>query len=413
MSKIDHIILYLLLFIVYFIFSKLYSQENNSKKFWMITVIPIALYSFVVGSRYGWGPDYISYKYRLEHAFTYFEEQIGFRWLNQGISIVGLNFVGGYIVYSLIFSICAFILIRSYGKPSKYMYILFIPATLFITSATIRQGVAYSFVLLAIYFLNNKQWIWVFIATLIANSIHTASLISILIIGIFYILPKKPISWKITIPLYLFFTFIFDVKKVGFLANYMQYIYLNNKFQSYIENADYWFGTESAEDKYAQELIPLIMSSLFYINLIYFGYWAIKIRQNKNVVYLYNSLVFGIVLYRVVFLFEILRRLAEPLVDFYFIILGYIIFVFSNTKNKYNNKSINQSIYSNNTSFYVLKKNIIANQYSIMNKKTNQKTKNKIEYYYIIGLGLILLYLVLFWGRFVFFNPKALFFWNK
>lgn len=382
MSIIEHILLFSFLLCLFYVWGKYFYNITPANKFWLHAVVPISLYSLIVGSRYGWGPDYLFYKYRLEHAFTFEEEQWGFKWLNQAISGLGLNYVAGYIIYSFIFIVCAFLLIRSFGKISKYMYAFIIPASLQLVSNGIRQGVALSFILLALYFFNKKNWWGLAIAILIGVSIHTATLITAVIIAAIYFISKKPISWKISIPLYLFFTFLFDVSKIGFIAEYMQYLTLGNKFQSYVDNADEWFGEDAAEQKYAQGPVALVLSSLFYIGIIYLGYVALKIKNFRGVTYLYNTVVIGVIFYRAVFLYEILRRIAEPMVLFYFVILGYIFLIYEKKNRLYRLRNIGPPTFSLNNA-------------------------------YTIWVGFIFLYLFTFWGRFILLFPSGNFFWNK
>ena len=208
-------------------------------------------------------------------------------------------------------------------------------------------------------------------------SIHMATLIpAILIYGIYFFFKNRLFDWRITIPLYAFFAFVFNPASIGVIAEYAQYISLGNKFQLYIDNADYWFGPDAAEAKYAQSAFALLASSLFHISFIYLGHRALKINPNEAINYLYNSVVFGLIFLRIVFLFEILIRFATPLVMLYFIPMGYIL---------YTNK--------------------IRNKFGI-------KTISLNKLIFSAGLFFILFYHLLFWGRFIFLNPEAQFYWN-
>jgi len=327
----------------------------------------------------------MGYKYRFEHMSSYPDEQIGFRWLNYFIDSVGLNYVGGYIVYSLIFIVCSFILIRSYGKDSKYMYAFVIPSTLIFISGIIRQGISFSFLLLAIYFLNKRKWAGVVISIVVGVSIHSSILIPFGIILACFFLLKKPIHWLISIPLYIFFAYLFDVSKVGIISNYIQYVSLDSKFQSYIDNSDRWFGADAVDDKFEQSIFALTMSSLYYISIIYLGYHALKIRYKGNIAYLYNSAVIGFIFLRAVFLFEILKRFAQPLVMLHFIPLGYILYIFLD--------------------YFGFLRGKLARQRSSVSVSFKPYQK--------FLLICIFLYLIFFWGRFIFQNPEAMFFWNS
>jgi hypothetical protein len=386
MSYPEHLILFLILFTGFIIWGKYGSSTKNEVNYWMYSLLPILTYSVITGSRYGWGPDYLAYKIRLETALTYDEEQLGFKWINQTIKLLNIDYVGGFIIYSLIFMTSCFILIRSYRKASVYMYYFVIPATLLFVTNAIRQGLALSFVFLGLYFLNKKNWFGIVLSVFVGYSIHSSILVTVVIIGAVYLLIKKPIHWIISIPLYLFFTFLFDPARIGFISEYIsKYVSFDNSFQSYIDQSDIWFGEEAATDIYEQNLFALLTSSLFYISIIYLGYVALKFRSHPHIVYIYNLVVIGIVMYRVVFTFEILRRIAEPLVMLYFIVLGYAFFI----------------IYS--------KSGEMHRHFS----KNIKNVKNQFFPYYKFFVACTVFYLVLFFGRFIFLNPTAIFYWNK
>ena len=375
MSIIEHILLFSLLFIVYAFWGK-----NNANKsgaaFWTAAVVPILLYVFIVGSRYGWGVDYPWYRFQFENV-EYIKDQIVFKWLNQFLNFIGFNYVGGFMVYAFIFITCAFVFLRSYGEPSKYMYCFLVPAILIISTSFIRQGVGLAFIFLALVFFYQQKWLLMAFATIIAFQIHSATILTLLpILGIFFFL-KKPIHYWLSIPLYLFFAFVFDVEKMSFIVELLSNnISFDNKFQSYINNSERWFGTGAIKVNWMQSTFALIMSSLFYISLFYLGYQALKIRANKQVLCMYNTVVFGVIFLRAAFLYEILRRIADAWVMFYFVPLGYIIYVYF------------QDCKQPETHYAIL-----------------------LRRYYPMGITMILAYLLMWWGRFVFQNPDADFFW--
>ena len=375
MSIIEHVLLFLLLFIVYAFWGK-----NNANKsgvaFWQAAIIPILLFVFITGSRYGWGNDYLWYRLQFEDV-EFIRDQIVFKWLNQFLNFIGLNYVGGFMVYAFIFITCAFVFLRSYGESSMYMYCFLVPAILVSSTSTIRQGVGLAFIFLALEFFNQRKWLLMAFVTLIAFQIHSATILTLLpMLGIFFFL-KKPIYLWFSIPLYLFFTFVFDTEKIGFMADILGQIELGNtKFQNYVDRSDRWFGAEAANESYEQGTFALIIMSLFNISLFYLGYLALKVRENKQVLFIYNSVVLGATMMRAVFFYEILRRIARPLEMFYFVPLGYVIYVYF--------RDCKQP----------------KTHYAILLRK-----------YFPAGITVILAYLLMYWGRFVFFNPDADFFW--
>lgn len=378
MSINEHILLFTLLFSVYAFCGKLIVKSG--KAFWLVSAIPILLYVFVIGSRYGWGGDYILYKNLYEGDLSNLDNaqnQFIFMWLNNFLNVIGFNYVGAFMAYAFIFITCAFVLLRSHGETSAYMFCFIVPATLFAATYTIRQGVGFSFIFLALVFLYQKKWVPMVFVTLIAYYIHSSTLLTFaMLLGIYFVF-KKPIHYFISIPLYIFFTFIFDTRKIGFLSGFLsRYVKLDSSFQGYIDDGDIWFGTEAMRLEATQSTFALIMTSLFSISLFYLGYLALKTRENKQVIFMYNAAILGAILARVVFYYGILGRLVDPLEKFYFIPLGYILYVY------YQDCKLPQ------------------NNHAILLKKI-----------FPAGIAIILAYLIMFWGRFVFLNPEADFFW--
>jgi len=374
MSIIDHIILFLLLFGVYAFWGK-YNANKGSAAFWVAAIVPIVLYVFITGSRYGWGNDYLWYRVQFENI-EFIVDQPVFKWLNQSLNYIGFNYVGGFMAYAFIFVVCAFVFLRSYGEQATYMYCFLVPATLFMSTNTIRQGVGMAFIFLVFMFFFKRKWLFMALAAFVAINIHSASIVPLAaIIGVFFVF-RKPIHYWLSIPLYIFFAFVFDSSKMAFLSGLLGDVTVDNKFQSYIDNSDSWFGEDAVSDIYVQGTFALIMSSLFFIFLFYLGYRALKVRENRQVLVMYNFVVLGTIMQRAVFLFEILRRITESIMMFYFVPLGYIFYVyFRDCKQPKSHDAI------------LFKK------------------------YSPVGMTIILAYLFMYWGRFIFLNPAADFFW--
>lgn len=384
MSILEHIVLYILLFSLFFYWGKYCYNLRPTLSFWLTSLVPIFSYSFIVGSRYGWGVDYLWYKKKFENPLLAADDEFIFRCLNSVIRYLGFSYVGAFIIYSFILVLVAFIVIRSYDQDSKYMYAFFIPATLLFTTNIIRQGVAYAFVLLFIFFLNKKSWIGCILSCLIGILIHSATVISIAIILLIYLAFDKPLSLKITIPVYVFFTFFFDMSKIAFISEYIDTFSIGGKYQEYIADADRWFGTEAINDIYTQSSIALFLMALFHIGFMLIGNVILSILPKKNIVYLYNVSVIGMIFFRAVFNIEIMRRFAIPLYILYFIPLGYFIFLIFNTN--------------------MIKPSFIRLYANIGNKG---------PFIFKYAIYVIIAYLLIYNARFVFFNIEGLFFWNK
>lgn len=374
MSNFDHIILYVILFAVFFFITRI-RQQHVDNHYWLVLLIPIVLYSIIVGCRYDWGNDYLWYKRRFEHPYDYRYEDPGFLCLNLFIKEFIGNYVAAYIVYSLIFIVCAFIWIRDYYNENKYMLALLLPATLLLSTFTIRQSVGHSFVFLALHFFQNKKWTLFLLCLLAAYSIHPASVLLIVLLLPLYYLVNKPFSWKLTIPIYvtvsLSTNFINQfVTKVFSL--YAPLVVIGNKFDSYLQAE--WFNRQAIRVDWAQSLLALILSMTFHAGIIYLGYTSLKYSPRKSVAYVYNAVVIGLITTRVFWHFEILRRVTDAFVQLYFIPLGYAI-------------------------------HFMTLYYNILPKK------ERILCFIFFSFALI--YLLLYFGRFILQSPDYIFIWNK
>lgn len=368
MSSVDYIIIYLFLFLFFFLYGK---RMDNSKKYWLTAIPMIIIYSLIEGVRFDRGPDYLFYKYRFENVATYDETQIVFKWLNQFLTFLDFNYVGAYMVYSLIFIVCAIFFIQQYDVGRKWMYLLFIPATLLFTETFVRQAVGFSFLFLGLRFWNEKKWIYCCIAILISYFIHSSLLITfVIIIFIDYFVRKVP-KPVYTICIYLFFALFFDSSNIDIVAKLIRKsgIELDNHFQNYLEYADIWFGKEGIKDIYTQSIITKTLRILFDISIIYIGYISLKRNQSKILRTAYITFVLGAIFYQAFFNLELLRRFAEPLYLFWFVVLGYSLGTFG-------------------------------------------KEDFKRSPFLKISIISIYLYLILYWGRFIFANPNDQFVWT-
>ena len=134
MSPIEHIFLYLLLFLATFLCSLRIKSNTSSKDFWRIMMVPIILFSVIEGCRYGRGTDYLSYKYRYEYIDLLEETQTGFIFIMQVLKGIGCNYVLAFISYTLILSLGLVWFIKSNFTFFIYSSLLFCIYCYFILS---------------------------------------------------------------------------------------------------------------------------------------------------------------------------------------------------------------------------------------------------------------------------------------
>lgn len=370
MSNIDHILLYLILFASFYLWS-----ESDTKKKYINGIIAVIIFTFVVGSR-TWGPDYEWYNYKVDHPNDLLvkEDEIGFQFLNTCIRHIGLNGDYAFYIYALLLIIGVSYIIYSYPKNWKYMCIFVIPAILLETSIHIRQGIAFGIALIALAFINKAKWKLSILYGVIAFSIHKIIIIFFLIYGLAYLLSNKKIPLPIILILYTISTFIPQIININQLVPFISNIEIGGKYDSYIENSERWFSNESNNEEWQQGYVALILSYIYDIAMFVIIDLYLKKENNQNIRSYYYTFVIGAIFVRFFFLNELLRRIFSLPYMLYFIPLGFSI------------------------SYLTLNKHLI------LNKK--ESTLFKCFYYTLY------LYIFLYWGRFIFLNKDCNFLWT-
>lgn len=379
MSNLDHIILFLFLFIFIPFWGK-YNCNKKGGEFWISAILPILLASIIIGCRH-WGADYLWYKYQFRHLdnIEVIEEQRSqpvFWGLNLLLKFLNFNYIEAYITYSLIYFIGVFHLFQSYGKEAKYMYCFLILAYIGFGTSIIRQGISIGVIMFSIPFLDQKKYGIFGICAVLAFLIHSSTLLLITTIFLFKKMAIKAINPTYSILIYLLIVYVYNPTNIGFVANIVQvFSFISPKFQGYIDSSDTWFSAEASQDIYTQSPLALLLDTFFVISFFYLGYLALKIKYNKHIAYIYNIVVIGYIMLRMFFNFELLRRISTPMTMFYPIPLGYSVYIL----------------------LPLFKYKFIA-----------QSLKKKICFSFF----LIILYLVLYWGRFLLQSPEYRFIWN-
>lgn len=277
------------------------------------------------------------------------------------------------------FILCAYVLIKNY-KDNKYMLALFLPATLIFSTWCIRQGFAHSLAFLSIYFIDKRQWVWLLITCFVTATIHPSTIITIAIIfGVYLLNRKTPISFLYTIPIYVIITLcseFFNTQITQGINNFIAAISMTGESRLetvYLSRGDTWFGDDAVKDNLKQGYLALLLSMTFHISTMYLGYIALKYQNVRSLMNLYHVSIIGMILYRLFFYFEILKRVANPLEMLYFVPLGY------------------------GLSFVLKNKKIL--------------TKHEVTLSYVCIMSVVV-YLTLYWGRFILMSPECRFVWN-
>jgi len=189
-------------------------NKDNTTKYVYLYIAFLSVF-FLSAFRYGIGKDYFNYLdifidiSQNGKDFNYDGRiEIGYLWLNQLISFLGLSYDSLVIVVSFIFTLFIFL---SYPKKNKAVFHFFIFGVYFFVSFNLlRNSIAFAISLFAImnfYFYNKNLKYFFFI--LVSSLFHISSLILIPFILINKELSKFIFSKKITLLTLVIIAFIF------------------------------------------------------------------------------------------------------------------------------------------------------------------------------------------------------------
>ena len=377
MSQIDFLILFSILFGEFYCISKI-PQKELTDNYWKY-LFPIALsFVLIIGLRYGWGNDYMAYKWRIEHPSL--DEDLFFGSINAFLAGIGMNYVCVFLLYALCMVWGGFLYLKSF-KDNKYMLVLFLPAMFYSATFMIRQGFALAFVFFGFYYLASRKYIQSALFLIFAIKIHTGILTLVLCPLIFMLIKKwydKPFPYRIIIPLYLMVSLLQNSASQFFaqhMSNAFAFLDYFGKFSSYSENNDQWFGEDGISDIYQQSELTMFLSIAFETAIIYLGSIALKYRKDRRIICFYNTVIVGLFIMRIGYLLEIIHRIGQSIMSFYFIPLGFSLFVLLP-----------------------------------MLKRRQLKSMEAIFVRIFVSFGV--LYLVLYYGRVIFMSPTYEFVWS-
>lgn len=321
---------------------------SNGKNYLQNAIICIIIYSLGLGLRYGRGWDYKHYIDVYQHDLE--ETEIIFTYFNVFLKSIGVGPHYFFLVYNFIEIICALVFLMPYKKYATYIFPLFMIATLHLNEYSIRQGLAFSFIFLSLYlffrfygkfenFIKNSRLFCLFLVCIvIAYGIHSIALITILWMLSFALIIKKPLPYKVTIFAFVLVSYVFqnmfDFSGLNniffFMANQ------NEKYAQYIENSDFWFGSEGFNDRYTRNPIVKVFETFSNISLFYLGYKVIinRFQADRQIITLYNVFVTGTIAQKFFQNFEILNRVCGTGAMFWCIPLGIVLYYYKDF-NKY------------------------------------------------------------------------------
>lgn len=321
---IDYILLNVLLVIVfYYAGCKLRNTPHVLPYMWSC----IISFTFVLGSRYLRGNDYLRY----QHTFLYDDDasQVIFTQFNTFLRWIGINEDTFLYIYSFIFIIGALIFLKTFKPYLKYLLPAFLIAFIFFNEYCIRQALGFSFIFLYMKELFRfdektdhiaKRILILALYAFLAYSMHSVNALNLVFITAVYLCSFRLISWKLTIPAFIICALILSQSInwkifetfLGAIGGF------NEKFSNYTNQADTFFSSNAFQSDYSRSTIGNILEIIGHSSLLYLGYRAIQSFCNeKRYIALYNIYALGAIINRCFWNYELLRRVFDPMLAFW------------------------------------------------------------------------------------------------
>lgn len=327
--QIQFVLLRSLLFFSFAIIGYQINKNSNTKKLFIFSVI---LYTLIEGLRYNRGIDYVIYKDR----YTYIDslsiwnsiEDPMFIYFCQFLKKMGLGFQSFILICSSLVAIASIKILSTERKIMLYSMPLMV-SFMFTAENLIRWYLAYSILLIGLYYLlKEKQKIFYLLST-IAVLMHAGFILYIPIVFlVFYfnklILPPR-ISTLIYISIWIFFSTSFMLK----FAEYLSFFSLfGERYVAYVDNIDVWLTGSN------RNVTSIGLSSAIrYLFPLFITYNYIKESSNKKLIFFYNMYTIGVVSYPMTVI-ELVNRYNQCFIFFEVFIGSLALYIIFNLKQK-------------------------------------------------------------------------------
>lgn len=247
---------------------------------WFFLSVAFLLVFVPSAIRYDIGTDYINYLAIYEGVSdikeldSYQYKEPLFYYINRFLQGVGAHFQFLFAVFAFIFTAVVF---KSYSRENAWLlHFLFFSVLWYFSFNGIRQAVAVSFCILALFNFFEKRYVWFLALTLIAAMFHQSALI-ITVAGGLALIPL-PVSFKTRIAPLIFLT-VFGVAFFGMniVLVYMEqllYLFGMTKYAGYFNSARHFVERDFGSG------LGVLVKVLFCFYIIICA--KALIQQNKN-----------------------------------------------------------------------------------------------------------------------------------
>ena len=325
-----YIAIYLFLFLLYYLYGWLLCTHKDH--YWRYSIIPMAAFIIIEGSRYLRGIDYRHYGLFFSYPeLLRVKEDIGFEYLNSFLRQFSNDQHLAFIVYALITICCLFIFVKPFRSLYKIVFVIMLAFIIHPSEWLIRQFISVSIMYAAISKFIEGKYKSFLLLSLIGITIHYSSICLLLFFIGSFVLFKKPISYRVSIPLIILIMLVssadFVANQISFLLNNIQIPFLGgSSYLTYIDRSDDFLNSKAAGTVTGiRSIWTNLFNLLFYIVTFRECYHLLMKYNDKFVLPIFNLFVIGSLLYEFFLKYELFVRLFQPMELLGFIPVAYVI----------------------------------------------------------------------------------------
>lgn len=284
----------------------------------------LTFFTLIEGLRWGRGIDYNGYYFRYQDIINGRAE-----WGDEDpLMIVFCRFLGEMgISYQGFIIMCSFILIVSGLHLLKNdRRILFLSLPIFATYMIVAENLlrwylGFSFLMIGISFLIKKRFLHYLFFSIVACGFHLGLLLVVPLFMLLFQLKHVLLKPFYACLVYFVLLQMFQTDFMAELVPYAEMLKGVGRYDYYAQSAEKWLtGSNHVA------LMVTFQESLRNFFLIVYGYIVLQRRRSHMILYFYNLMLFGLVLYPVMNVIELLERYNQLFIFFQVFIAGYCIY---------------------------------------------------------------------------------------
>lgn len=310
-------------------------QHDSQKRYWTFAMWCVFTFTLVLGLRYGRGNDYMHYidvyKYDLE------SNEFLFTSINHLLKSLGVGEHYFFMYYNFLFIVGGLSLLKLFRNIAHVLFPLFVIAFTFFSEFIIRQALGFSFVFLFLRILLKDtkgmyDYIFLVFFAFCAFSIHSANVVYLFLFFLLSIFIHQPFKPRLTIPAFFFCSYIFaSIVDYSSLTSYFSLLGgMDNKVGEYASDSTVWLSADNDnQEQYLRNPIIKLWQTYGECSLLFLGYKAIKICNDRKFILTYNVYVVGLMILQSFWTFEFLSRVGYIIYWFWAFPLGLVLHYFS------------------------------------------------------------------------------------